>query len=265
MPASRLRLENSSLYHYIKDQVVATEFSEQKVKESLVLDPSLNEYVADSQYDPSPISDGRWWVYFDDSTVNGRIIVDISQEQTSKVSVYNSSDVLISPSNYTINYKRGSITSTGGDTPATVSYYWHYVSVLPFWPGSTPPSLPLVTLGVDFSEKEGFQLGLGVRNVRTVYFNIFAISPQERDDLSELIHSSIHDRRVEILDFNSGPYLNYDGTFNDSVVPLSSVGSMFFLEASHRNIHVSDDFSDLYKYRSVITGVYESFVEDSSG
>lgn len=265
MPASRLRLENSSLFHYIKDQVIPIEFSEQRIKESLVYNSTLNAFVASAPGSPSPVSDGRGWVYFDDSIVNGRLVVDITQEQTSKVSVYTAGDVLIDPSNYTVNYKNGSIIRNSGDEPAKVSYYWNYVSVLPSWPGTVPPPLPLVSLGIDFSEKEGFQLGPGVRNVRTIYFNIFCTSPQERDDLSELIHNSIHDRRIDILDFSSGDYIeSKTGTFNDSVVPLSSLGSMFFFETSHRNMYVADDFSDLYKYRSVITGIYESFVEDSS-
>ena len=238
----------------MKDVVIPTEFSEQITNESLVYDSTIGGYITNSQMLPSPTSLGRGWVYFDDATVGSRIVVDISAEQTSKVSV-------IGASSYTVDYVNGAIKNPN-TTPSAVSYYWNYVSVLPHWPGTTPPPLPLVTLGIDLSEKAGFQLGGGHRNIRTVYFNIFATSPSERDDLTELILSYIHDRTVSILDFNDGEYLNYDGTFNTNLsLPLSSIGSMFFTSVTHRNVYASADWSDINSYRSVVTGNYESFVE----
>ena len=263
MSISRLRLENNSLFHYIKDKVLASSFSEELKEETLVYSSQYSRYSPDSPMVPSPISDGRGWVYFDDSLVDGLRVVDTSTEQTSKVKVYDATDTLISSVDYSVNYKFGAISKLGGNDPVKVSYFWNYVSVLPYWPNTVPPPLPLVTITIDFSEKKGFQLGPGTRNVRTVYFNIFATSTEERDDLSEVIHDSIHDRRADILDFSAGGFLKYDGTFNTDVVPISSIGTMFFFETSQRNIHITDDFSDLQSYRSVVTGVYESFVEGS--
>lgn len=253
MSVSRLRLENRSLYYYIKTEVIATEFIEQISNETLIYDPSLGVYKTESLMEPSPVSNGRGWVYFDDSTVGSRIVVDKTQEQTSKVSL----DV---GGTFDVNYKRGYIINPS-ITPSTVSYYWHYVSVLPQWPQTTPPPLPIVTLGVDQSERSGFQLGGGHKDTRTVYFNIFATSVAERDDISELILSSIYNRRVDIWDFSDGEYLNYNGTFNDNIsLPVSSVGNMFFVDAFQKNLYAIDDFSDINAYRSVVTGIYESFV-----
>ncbi|HEC67145.1 MAG TPA: hypothetical protein ENI23_17850 [bacterium] len=86
MAVSTLRLERTSLYNYLKYEVLPVEFSEQ-LTESLVYNLSLGGYVTDSSMDPSPISLGRGWVPFDDFSVGSETIVDISQEQASKVTV----------------------------------------------------------------------------------------------------------------------------------------------------------------------------------
>jgi hypothetical protein len=69
---------------------------------------------------------------------------------------------------------------------------------------------------------------------------------------------------VIIYDYSSGDFIERGGTFDTIVMPLVSIGSMFFEKVTHRNVYVSDDFSDLYKYRSEITGTYESLVEVST-
>lgn len=253
MATSRLRLENTSLFNYIFYQVISPQFSEQ-LEEDLVYNPSTGVYEVRSRMEPSPTSEGRGWVFFDDSLVNGDYIVDTSAEQTSKVSVTGASS-------YTINYLNGTI-SNPDTTPTSVSYYWNYVAVLPRWPGTKPPPLPFVSLKIESSEKTGFQLGGGVRDLRTVYFDIFATSDEERDDISEAIHSAIFNRNISIKDFSDGWYLNYDGTFNTSLsLPLSSLGSLRFIEANHKNLHFSDDWTGFNKYRSVVSGTYESFVD----
>jgi hypothetical protein len=254
MSISRLRLENSSIFNYMKYEVISPQFTEQATNESLSYNSSTGGYVAQSSYVPSPISDGRGWVFFDDTTVNGRIVVDASQEQNAKVTVTGASS-------YTINYLTGAIHNPNG-VPTAVSYYWNYVSVISYWPGTNPPPLPFISMSIDSNKKEGFQLGGGVKNVRKVYFDIFASSASERDDLSDAVHSALFNRTITMKDFSDGNYLNYDGTFNTNLsYPLDILGNVRFIEIEHKNLHSVGDWSDLQKYRSIVSGTYESYVD----
>jgi len=253
MEPTQFRLENNSLYNYIKNQVLPIRFSEHISNESLEYDSSIGGYITNSLMQPSPTSRGRGWVYFDDAIVNGTTVVNVGAEQSSKVSV-------VGASSYDIDYVNGAIKNPD-TTPTSVSYYWNYVSVMMGWPGTTPPSLPLVSILVDYSEKSGFQLGPGVKNTRSVSFHVFATSPEERDDLLESIHDSIHDKTINILDFSDGDYLNYDGTFNtDLSLPLVAISSLYFISTTSRIIYVEDSWTDLNMYRGVVNGTYESLV-----
>jgi len=256
MTASRLRLENASIFNFMKYEIISPAFSELSSVEDLVYDSNLAAYVAQSAMDPSPTSEGRGWVFFDDATVNSRIIVDTNSEQTTKV-------VVTGASTYTVNYLNGSIKNPD-TTPTSVQYYWNYVSVLPSWPGTTPPPLPFVYMGIDANRKEGFQLGGGVRNLRTVSFDIFATTASERDDIADVVHSALFNRTITIRDFSGGGYLNYDGTFNSSVsIPPPNLGNLIFLDVTMKNIHVAGEWTDLHKYRSLVSGTYESLVDSS--
>lgn len=251
MSISRLRLEALSFYNYIKYQIVPAYFSEQVSDEPLVYNTSLNAYLPQGTTDPDATSTGRGWVAFDDYVVGSRTIPDLSREQTSKVSV-------VGASSYTINYLNGCITNPN-TTPTSVSYYWNYVSVVSSWPGANPPPLPFISVGIENSKKGGFQLGGGVKNIRTVYIDIFATTSSERDDISEVIHDALFDKYISILDFSDGSYLNFDGTFNTSLsLPVSSLGTIYFVDVDQRNSYFPSDWSDLNRYRSVVSGKYES-------
>ncbi|MCK5018673.1 MAG: hypothetical protein KAS32_16550 [Candidatus Peribacteraceae bacterium] len=254
MSISRLRLENNSIFNYIKYEVISPQFTELSSGDDLVYNQALGAYVTQTDVEPLPTSNGRGWSIFDDYTVNGKIVVDSSQEQTSKV-------VVVGASSYTVNYKNGSIKDP--DTvPTSVSYYWDYVAVVPYWPGTNPPPLPFVSMSIEGSKKEGFQLGGGTKNLRTVYFDIFATSPAERDDISDVIHTALFNHTISIKDFSGGSYLNYDGTFNTGLsFPLTLQGTIRFIDTNHKNIHSVDDWSTLQKHRSIISGTYESFVD----
>lgn len=255
MTATRLRLEIISLFNYIKNEVLPLEFSEQVLNSALTYKSAINAYVPDySLMDPSPISEGRGLVFFDDYMVGSRLVADSSKEQTTKVLVTGSSS-------YVLNYLNGSV---GGSStvPTHLSYFWNYVSVIPRWPGTTPPALPFVSMNIESSKKGPLQLGGGLTNKRTVYFDIFASSSAERDDISEVIHSSLYDRYIPIKDFSAGEYLNHSGTFNTTLsFPLPVLGTIFFTDITQRNVYFPTDFSDLNRYRSVISGTYESCVD----
>ncbi len=254
MSASDLRLEDISLFNYIKHEVLPVKFSEQIQGEGLVYSSARSGYIADTSMEPSPISNGRGWVLFDDNIVGTRVIVDTSAEQTTKLTV-------VGPTTYTVDYKNGVIKDYDVE-PTSVSYYWNYVSLLDAWPGTNPPELPIVTIDITSFKKEGFQLGGGVKNIRDVVFNIFATTKAERDDLSEAIYDSVYNKYIVINDFSSGGYLNYDGTYN-GVTPTNLNGAtMYFYNIKHSNINVWSDFSDLNKYRSEVRCSYESFIDN---
>ncbi len=254
MSASDLRLEDISLFNYIKHEVLPVKFSEQLQGESLVYNSVLGGYVADTSMEPNPTSLGRGWVLFDDNTVGNRVLVDTTAEQTTKVSV-------VGPTTYDIDYKNGVIKNYDVE-PTSVSYYWNYVSVLDAWPGTNPPDLPIVAIDITGSMKEGFQLGAGVKNIRDVVFSIFATTKAERDDLSDAMYDAVYNKYITINDFSSGGYLNYDGTYN-GVTPSNLNGAnMYFYNIKHNNINVWSDFSDLNKYRSEVRCSYESFIDN---
>jgi len=254
MSISRLRLENNSIFNYIKYEVISPAFTEMSVGDSFTYVASTNSYTVVTDIIPSPTSIGRGWTIFDDSLVNGKVIVDTSQEQSSKV-------VVTGPTTYSLNYLTGTIINPDA-VPTSVTYYWDYVSVIPNWPGTSPPPLPLVSMSIESNKKDGFQLGGGTRNLRKVYFDVFATSSAERDDISDAIHTSLFNRTIAIKDFSLGSYLNYNGTYNGSLVyPLTVQGNLRFIDVEHKNIHAADDWTDLNKYRSVISGTYESFVD----
>ncbi len=254
MSASDLRLEDISLLNYIKHEVLPVKFSEQLQNEDLVYNSVLGGYIADTSMLPSPTSLGRGWVLFDDATVGTRVIVDTSAEQTTKLSV-------VGPTTYDVDYVNGVIKNYDVD-PTSVSYYWHYVSLLDAWPGTNPPELPIVTIDITGFEKEGFQLGGGVKNIRDVVFNIFATTRAERDDLSETIYDAVYNKYIVINDFSAGGYLNYDGTYSGSTPTNLNGANMYFYNIRHNNINVWSDFSDLNKYRSEIRCSYESFIDN---
>ena len=115
-------------------------------------------------------------------------------------------------------------------------------------------------MSIEGNKKEGFQLGGGVRNLRRVYVDIFATSEAERDDLSDSIHSALYEKTITIKDFSVGEYLSYAGVFNTSLsLPLESQGSLRFVDVDQKNLHLSEDLSDLNKFRSLVSGTYESF------
>lgn len=254
MSVSDLRLEDISLFNYIKHEVLPVKFSEQIQGESLVYSSALGGYIPDTSMIPNPTSTGRGWVLFDDNTIGNRVIVDISEEQTTKVSI-------VGPTTYDINYFSGAIKNYDA-IPTSINYYWNYVALLDAWPGTDPPKLPIVTIDITGFEKKGFQLGGGVKNIRDVVFNIFATTRAERDDLSETIYDSVYNKHIPIKDFSSGGYLNYDGTY-DSTTPGNLNGAtMYFYNIKHNNINVWSDFSDLNKYRSEIRCSYESYIDN---
>ncbi len=100
----KLRLEDLSLQHYIKNKVLADHFieTERDVPLTYLSDISTsNSYVyeADSNMDPLPSSRGRGWVYLDFYGAN--------TEQLNSVTVKDNLGTVISGTNLMLDYIDG--------------------------------------------------------------------------------------------------------------------------------------------------------------
>jgi len=250
MTLSRLRIEDISLFNFIKYNVLGYSFIEQLSSVSVSYNSSLDLYVPDyTDYIPSPGGSGRGWVPFDE--LAGAI--DTTIEQTARVSV-------VGASSYRVNYLLGGIESA--ETPTSVSFYWNYVSVIDGWPGVTPPTTPIVAIDIQGSKRAGFQLGSGFLQKRDVYIHIFATNSAERYDITEVIFNALYNKSIKLLDYSAGDYLDYDGFYNSSFTSTAVTGTsnLYFEDVSSRNVDFPGDWSDVNKYRSVISFTMFSYV-----
>jgi hypothetical protein len=250
-----LRVYNASIYNYLKYQVLPVHFTEEILNEPLVLDSESNSYVTNSSMLPLPTSEGRGWSLFDEVQVNGRIVEDLSAEQSSKVTVNGASS-------YDIDYVNGRIINPN-TVPSSVSYSWNYVSLVQGWPGETPPPLPVVALSLAASNKAGFQLGGGSKDTITGDIHIFATSEQEKQDITDVLYQSLYNRTLTIGNWHEGSYLDYDGTFTGftpSAVPGLSSG--VFEDVTSNLVRARFDWSELNRYRSYISFKFSVYKDD---
>ena len=244
MSLSMIRLEDITLHNYIKYEVLGYDFIEQLANQTLTYDTELALYVPDmGNLEPAPNSLGRGWVPFDE--ISGT--VDVSQEQVSRVSV-------VGPTSYDVNYGLCGIGSPN-TVPSTVSYYWNYISVMKGWPGTDPPELPIVAIDIVRARKTGFQLGGGNLTTRFVEIHLFATNSSERADISEAIHDALYNKAIPIVDYSAGDYLDYDGLFDStfSRQQVAGTSALMFDDVALRNINMPNDWSDLNKFRAVIS------------
>ena len=218
----------------------------------MVYDNTIGGYVPASVVEPPAMSTGRGWVFFDEVATSSPVVIDSTQEQSSRI-------IVVGPSSYTVDYFRGAIKNPN-IAPTDITYTYNYVSVLDSWPGTDVPPLPVVSIDINKTQKKGFQLGGGKKNIREVYIEIFASSNPERDDITETIHDSLFDKNIAVKDFSYGYYLKSDGTYNTGFVPTTN-GYMYILDINVRNINLKTDWSVVNRHRSVITCQYETIVE----
>ena len=232
----RVRLEDLSLYNFIKNTVLQDFIETETTTLSYVSDESsVGSYVyqSSSTMIPSPTSAGRGWLYFDspgDTT-----------EQQSSVIVYDEFGSVISGSNYMVDYIDGRIiTSSLGVVPDTVEYRWHYVSVVDEWPVAETSEAPIVVIDIAGFEKEGFQLGAGKRVPRIVNIDVFAIDTAERDDIMETLYDGIYLKCCPNQEFSKGTPIDWDGTFNTAYIysTISGSSDLKFDDATARSIFV---------------------------
>lgn len=250
-----LRIYNASIYNYLKYRVLPVHFTEEILGESLSFDEESNSYITESSMLPLPTSEGRGWSIFDETTVNGNIIVDVSSEQTTKVTVNGAST-------YSLDYVNGRV--IGPDTtPTSVDYSWNYVSLIQGWPGESPPPLPVVSLTLAASNKAGFQLGGGSKDTITGDIHIFATSELEKQDITDAIYQSLYNRTITIGNWHEGSYLDFDGTFTGfTPSAVSGLSSGVFEEVTSNLVRARFDWSELNRFRSYISFKFSVFKDD---
>ena len=298
-----IRKEDLSVYHYLKE-VVLIDFIELDEYAPLVLDQKLSSttndadpstnilvYAAETDIQPSPISRGRGWVYFD--TVSGTDInpcepylvvsgtradgvsVMGTPEQSTMVTVYDSNLNVVNPMLYMIDYVDGRIVTNNPNLDlAYVTYHWYYVSIVDEWELIQAAAPPIVVIDMHGTDKNGYQLGAGKKVVRKVDLHIFASSSAERKDITDTIYDGLYLKSCPLYDFPLGDVLDYDGTFygrKDNPNKLTSlfdrtsnkniIGNLEFYNVSARNVGLppilsrnrEEVMSDLNAYRSKVS------------
>ncbi len=215
----KLRKEDLSLYYYIK-HIALKDFIEREENITLEYIPEISTttgfvYEALTSMLPSPTARGRGWVYFD--SVSGTETSCIrglpTREQSNRVTVFDTVRSGIAEDSYIIDYVDGRIVTSGTVAPATIDYYWNYVSVVDEWAAIEASEPPVVVIDLNGAHKSGYQLGPGVKDTRKTDIHIFASSTAERNDILEAIYNALYLKSIPVYDFPKGGILDYDGTF----------------------------------------------------
>ena len=250
-----LRVYDSSIINYLKYEVLPVHFTERIEDEPLVYDQDLLGYVTNSAMEPSPTSRGRGWAVFDENTVNNRIIVDTTSEQTSQVTVNGASS-------YDIDYPNGVIRNPDS-IPTSVSYSWYYVSLVEGWPGAEPPPLPVVAVDIDRTIKQGYQLGGGTKDIIEGSVFVFATSEAEKKDITDVIYQAFYNRTLPISNWHEGTYLDFDGTYTGfTPTTIDGVSSGAFTNVTARFDSPRFDWSEVNRHRSRINFTFEVYKDD---
>jgi len=300
-----LRKEDLSLYYHLK-HVGLFEFIEleeiaplQKMDteefcstDFLVYEALVSWCEDPDGFAPSPTERGRGWVYLDEGTISGtdqcspytvvsgtdmegNEILGIP-EQTARIVVYDTDGVIIPDQDYMVDYMDGRIITDGTvATPVYIDYYWHYVSLVDEWAAVEAADPPVVVIDMHGTDKTGYQLGGGKKQMRKVDLHVFATNPAERNDIVEELVDALFNKSAPLYDFPLGTMLDYDGTWygrKDNDNKLTSlfnrqhasniIGNMEFLNVTSRHVSLplvmTRDrnevmLSDLNAYRSKVS------------
>jgi len=176
---------------------------------------------------------------------------------------------------YMVDYIDGRIVTSGTIFPTHVTYHWNYVSLVDEWAAVEASDPPVVVIDMHGTDKTGYQLGGGKKQVRKVDLHIFATNPAERNDIVEELVDALFNRSAPLYDFPLGTMLDYDGTWygrKETMNKLTSlfnrqtsshvIGNMEFLNVTSRHVSLplvmTRDrnevmLSDLNAYRSKVS------------
>jgi hypothetical protein len=174
--------------------------------------------------------------------------------------VYDSSNVVISNSDYKIDYRNGKIYRIGGAIPSKISYEFPYIAVLDAYNEDNRESdkldLPFIAADTSGQDKlKPLEIGGGKITDRITKIHVFCKNTAERDDVTQTLLDNIEERCCELIDFNlNGFPLNYDGTYNSSFIPvqLDMASRIFFENVSYIDVPGTRDFTYGERYKSII-------------
>lgn len=270
MTTTLMKLEDSSVQHWLKEAILPLKWVERVQNVPLTFSPERQRFEAEIVWLPNFLDEGRGWVYFDNVGAQSCVLNSVpTQEQTTRVEVFNEGGSTIDSSHYDINYLDGALTISGSTTPqgtpTTVTFTQHYVSLIDGWPGTEPPDPPIVAVQTENFDKHPFQIGGGRKAVRRYSIHIFATSSSERDDLTEFIHDALYNRHIPVIDYREGEPLTYDGFFNPTysgaLLTLNNNDDalLYFRDIRAEYVNARPEWSDLNKWRSRISFTMESF------
>lgn len=270
-----LRKEDLSLYHYIKDIVLADFIEELEYvnlnllpescgQESYVYEIMLTDMV------PSPSERGRGIVYFDTpvsgtncepfptySGLNGDGDFAYGTPEQSNNAILYDGSTIVPWQDYMIDYLDCRIVTKYRLNDPYITFKWNYVSVVDEWAAITAANPPVIVIDVNATDKLPYQLGSGKRVVRKVDIHIFGSNTAERNDIVETLYDGLYLRSCPLYDFSTGAILDYDGTFYgrsglEDRVPnpankltylfdrgrISKVSSLYFDNVSARHVNL---------------------------
>ncbi|HLD90939.1 MAG TPA: hypothetical protein VI911_08005 [Patescibacteria group bacterium] len=287
---TKLRKEDLSLYHYLKE-IVLVDFIEREENIPLEYIPEISSatsfvYEALTEMIPKPTARGRGWLYFD--TVSGTSPYCYrglpTREQSERVVVYDINGNIIDENSYIVDYVDGRIVTSGTVTPHSVDYYWHYAGIVDEWAAIQAEDPPVVVIDINGTDKTGYQLGGGHKDARKVDIHVFASSTSERNDIVEVIYNALYLKSIPLMDFPDGSVLDYDGTFYNRKYNLNKdtnlfdrsvvlgVSNLYFDNVTSRHVNLPlvmsrgvDQvmLSDLNAYRSKISLDMYSYLDGS--
>lgn len=299
-----LRKEDLSLYFYLK-HVGLFEFIEKEELAPLqkldteefcstdfMVYEALTEWCENPEgFAPDPTERGRGWVYLDETTISGvdqcspYVVVSGTDmagneilgipEQSNRVTVYDADGIIIPQEDYLVDYVDGRIITTGNVIPVYIDYHWNYVSLVDEWAAVEAANPPVVVIDMHGTDKAGYQLGAGKKQIRKVDLHVFASNPAERNDIVEELVDALFNKSAPLYDFPLGTMLDYDGTWygrKENSNKLTSlfnrqrashvIGNMEFMSVTARHVNLplvmTRDrnevmLSDLNAYRSKVS------------
>lgn len=252
---SKIRKEELSFFHYIKDKVlpcsnfieheekIPLDFNEELSSSNNDDDPTTNSYVYELgvNMEPAPYDLGRGWLYFDvisgtnlctpypiisGTRIDGVAILG-TPEQSNRITVYDPQLNEISDDQYMIDYSDCRIVTSGTCNPAYINYVWNYVSLIDDWESASKINPPVVVIDFVPSIKGAYQLGGGKKVVRDVNIFIFASSAIEKNELVDSLYDGLYLKSVPIYEFPLGDILDYDGTWYGRKKTHNKLTSLF--------------------------------------
>jgi len=200
-------------------------------------------------YGRFPVEEGRGWLSFSLNEVNPCQIYDVdageyvsiintpfktnvyqipTERETDLVIVRDQNNNILPRSYYQIDYRQGRIrwpaptTPSGAlnEIPTTVDYRFHMISMLDGYPSDDSiPELPIVCLYPLSDENKALQIGPGAKFTRRYAIDVFATNNAEKRDILDIIHSSIYNKPISVIDFNrSGEPLEHWGIINEDFI-----------------------------------------------